>query len=73
MRRATVALAAMLGLPANAEINVLNDDNAATYWARSDRFDTAIDLTVGRRKELLLHLERLEREFEDLVAQSIND
>jgi hypothetical protein len=42
-------LVSMLGLPANAEIDVLNDDNAATYWARSDRFDTAIDLTVGRR------------------------
>ena len=42
-------LVSMLGLPANAEIDVLNDDNAATYWARSDRFDTALDLTVVRR------------------------
>src|SRR5438093_319917 len=30
-------LVSMLGLPANAAIDVLNDDNAATYWARSDR------------------------------------
>ena len=42
-------LVSMLGLPANAEIDVLSDDNAVTYWARSDRFDTALDLTVGRR------------------------
>ena len=30
------------------------------------------DLTVGRRKELLLHLERLEREFADLVTLLID-
>ena len=30
------------------------------------------DLTVGRRKELLLHLERLEREFDDLVTLLID-
>ncbi len=42
-------LMSMLGLPASAAIDVLNEDNAATYWERSDRFDTAIDLTVGRR------------------------
>jgi hypothetical protein len=28
---------------------VLNDDNADTYWERSDCFDMAIDLTAGRR------------------------
>jgi len=42
-------LVSMLGLPANAAIDVLNDDNAPTYWARSDLFDTALDLTAGRR------------------------
>jgi hypothetical protein len=42
-------LVSMLGLPTEAEIDVLNDDNAAGYWQRSDRFDMAIDLTVGRR------------------------
>ncbi len=30
------------------------------------------ELTVGRRKELLLHLERLEREFDDLVTLLID-
>ncbi|MCC6887041.1 MAG: hypothetical protein IT536_00670 [Hyphomicrobiales bacterium] len=42
-------LVSMLGLPAQAAIDVLNDDNAAAYWERSDRFDMALDLTAGRR------------------------
>jgi hypothetical protein len=41
-------LVSMLGLPTEAEIDVLNDDNAHTYWERSDRFDMALDLTAGR-------------------------
>jgi uncharacterized protein DUF6352 len=42
-------LVSMLGLPASGEIAVLNEDNAASYWERSDRFDMALDLTAGRR------------------------
>jgi Family of unknown function (DUF6352) len=42
-------LVAMLGLPLAAHIDVLNDDNAASYWKRSDRFDMALDLSAGRR------------------------
>jgi hypothetical protein len=42
-------LVSMLGIPAGAEIDVLVDDNASTYWERSDLFDMAIDLTPGRR------------------------
>jgi hypothetical protein len=42
-------LVSMLGLPAQAAIDVLNDDNAQQYWERSDRFDMALDLTAGRR------------------------
>ncbi|MPZ39155.1 MAG: hypothetical protein GEU95_14075 [Rhizobiales bacterium] len=42
-------LVSMLGLPAEAAIDVLNDDNAQDYWERSDRFDMALDLTAGRR------------------------
>ena len=41
-------LVSMLGLPAAAEIDVLNEDNAGSYWERSDRFDMALDLTAGR-------------------------
>jgi hypothetical protein len=42
-------LVAMLGLPPAGDIDVLNDDNAASYWQRSDLFDMALDLTAGRR------------------------
>jgi hypothetical protein len=42
-------LVSMLGLPAAAEIDVLNEENAGSYWQRSDRFDLALDLTAGRR------------------------
>ena len=41
-------LVSMLGIPAEAEIDILNDDNAASYWERSDRFDMAFDMTGGR-------------------------
>jgi len=41
-------LVSMLGLPVESEIDVLNDDTAASYWERSDQFDMAIDLTAGR-------------------------
>jgi|KBSSwiStaDraftv2_1062776.scaffolds.fasta_scaffold08042_8 hypothetical protein len=41
-------LVSMLGLPAAAEIDVLNEENAGSYWDRSDRFDMALDLTAGR-------------------------
>lgn len=41
-------LVSMLGIPAEAEIDIINDDNAAAYWRRSDQFDMALDLTAGR-------------------------
>jgi uncharacterized protein DUF6352 len=41
-------LVSMLGLPAQAEIDVMNEDNAASYWHRSDAYDMALDLTGGR-------------------------
>ena len=41
-------LVSMLGIPADAQIDVLNEENASGYWARSDQFDMAIDLTAGR-------------------------
>ncbi|HWM48455.1 MAG TPA: DUF6352 family protein [Xanthobacteraceae bacterium] len=42
-------LVSMLGLPAEAQIDVLNEANAGDYWERSDLFDMAIDLTAGKR------------------------
>jgi hypothetical protein len=41
-------LVSMLGIPAEAEIDIINDGNAQGYWERSDQFDMAIDLTAGR-------------------------
>jgi hypothetical protein len=38
----------MLGIPPEADIDIINNDNAASYWERSDRFDMALDLTAGR-------------------------
>lgn len=70
-------LVSMLGLPANATIDVLNDDNAECYWARSDLFDTALDLTAGRRglaaladviARWLKHLLALDCSIEPLTA-----
>jgi len=42
-------LVSMLGIPAEAEVDILNDDNAAHYFEHSDRFHVALDLTGGRR------------------------
>jgi hypothetical protein len=42
-------LSSLLGLATGAEIEVLSETNACTYWERSDRFDLALDLTGGRR------------------------
>ena len=42
-------LISMLGLPAEANIDVLSEQNSSAYWERSDRFDMALDLTAGRR------------------------
>jgi hypothetical protein len=41
-------LVSMLGLPEHGNIDVINSENAASYWERSDRYDMAIDLTAGR-------------------------
>jgi hypothetical protein len=42
-------LVSMLGVPAASAIDVLVEDNAQSYWTRSDQFDMAFDLTTGRR------------------------
>jgi hypothetical protein len=41
-------LVSMLGIPPEAEIDIINGDNVAMYWDRSDQFDMALDLTAGR-------------------------
>jgi hypothetical protein len=42
-------LMSMLDASATSGVEVLTEDNAEEYWARSDRFDLALDLTAGRR------------------------
>src|ERR1044072_6657564 len=42
-------LVSMLGIPAAADIDVMNDDNAEHYFEHSDQFHVALDLTGGRR------------------------
>ena len=42
-------LVSMLGLPAEANIEIMTEDNGKDYFARSDQFDMALDLTAGRR------------------------
>ena|SRR5215470_6265833 len=72
-------LVAMLGLPTAGDIDVLNDDNSASYWERSDLFDMALDLTAGRRgldalgkviARWIAHLIAVEGEVETLIEAS---
>ena len=41
-------LVSMLGIPPEADIDVINSENADSYWERSEQFDMALDLTAGR-------------------------
>jgi hypothetical protein len=63
-------LVSMLGIPPGAEIDVLTEDNAAGYWSRSDRFDMALDLTVGRRGVAALAT-GIERWVEHMLALEV--
>lgn len=42
-------LVSMLGIPAEADIDVINDDNADFYFEHSDQFHMAINMTAGQR------------------------
>jgi len=69
-------LVSMLGIPAEAEIDVMSDDNAAHYFEHSDLFHVALDLTAGRRghaalaeamRRWIAHLLSAEVEIEPLT------
>jgi hypothetical protein len=45
----TSPLVSMLGIPPEAEIDIMSDDNAEHYFEHSDLFHVALDLTAGRR------------------------
>jgi Family of unknown function (DUF6352) len=68
--RSASPLVSLLGLPATAGIDVLNDSNAASYWEHSDRFDLALDLTAGRRGLAALG-EVIDRWLEHLLAVKV--
>jgi hypothetical protein len=42
-------LVSLLGIPEQAEIDVINDENCEFYFEHSDHFHMALDLTAGRR------------------------
>ena len=47
-------LVSMLGIPAEAQIDVMNDDNAERYFEHSDQFHVALDLSGGQRGHIAL-------------------
>ena len=63
-------LVTSLGLALEAQVDVLHDDNAETYWERSDRFDMALDLT-GRRAGLAALAETMRRWIAHLLAVEV--
>jgi Family of unknown function (DUF6352) len=63
-------LVAMLGLPLTGDLDVLNDENAPSYFERSDRFDMALDLSAGRRGLVALG-EVIERWVEHLLSVEV--
>ena len=44
-----LSLMSMLGATTEAQIDVLDDENAEHYWQRSDQFDMGLDLTAETR------------------------
>ncbi len=47
-----LSLMSMLGATTGAEVDVLSEGNADSYWQRSDQFDLALDFTGGTRGPL---------------------
>lgn len=44
-----LSLISMLDTRTDANLDVLSEENAESYWERSDRFDMALDLSAGGR------------------------
>jgi hypothetical protein len=63
-------LVSMLGIPAEAEIDVMSDDNATHYFEHSDLFHVALDLTAGRRGLVAL-AEAMRRWIAHLLAVDV--
>jgi hypothetical protein len=67
----TSPLVSMLGIPPEAEIDIINEDNAEHYFEHSDQFHMAIDLTAGRRGLAALG-EAMRRWVKHLLAVDID-
>jgi hypothetical protein len=63
-------LVSMLGIPTEAEIDIMNDDNAEHYFEHSDAFHVALDLTGDRRGQRALAA-ALARWVEHLLAVEV--
>jgi hypothetical protein len=44
-----LSLMSMLGATTDAQVDILSEENAGSYWQRSDQFDMGLDLTGGGR------------------------
>jgi len=44
-----LSLMSMLDAPAETQVDILSDENADSYWQRSDQFDFGLDLSDGPR------------------------
>jgi hypothetical protein len=44
-----LSLMSMLDAPSDAQIDILSDESADSYWQRSDQFDMGLDLGAGGR------------------------
>ena len=47
-------LSSMLGATTDAQVDILGEENADSYWRRSDLFDMGLDFTGGRRARAAL-------------------
>jgi hypothetical protein len=43
-----LSLMSMLDATTDAQVDILSEQNADSYWQRSDQFDMGLDLTAGR-------------------------
>jgi hypothetical protein len=65
-----LSLMSMLGAATGAEVDILSEGNADSYWWRSDQFDLALDFTGGSRGRAAL-AEAMERWISHLLGVDI--
>jgi hypothetical protein len=63
-------LLSLLEIPADGQIEVMDDANAVSYWPRSDMFDLGLDLSAGGRGPAAL-AEAMTRWIKHLLAVDV--